>query len=78
MEVKSEGPLQLITHSQQLIAVTIDQGPYEAQDSTLEALMAWISANDLKASGGIYYHYLNDDQRDPATYLTEIYIPVEK
>ena len=60
------------------IITAIDQGPYEQQDPTLEELMNWIPANGYQLAGGIYYHYLNDDDRPEAELLTEMYIPIEK
>ncbi|MHC5218392.1 GyrI-like domain-containing protein [Enterococcus sp. LJL128] len=61
----------------QTVAVTIDRGPYEAQDPTLEALMSWITEKDFITTGGIYYHYLNDESQPPNEYLTEMYIPLK-
>ena len=61
-----------------IIATTIDRGPYEKQDATLDELMKWISENSFVANGGIYYHYLNDEKQSQNEYLTEMYIPVNK
>lgn len=61
----------------QKVAITIDRGPYEEQDPTLEALMAWISEQGYTMRGGIYYHYLNDEEQSPADYLTEMYCPIQ-
>lgn len=60
------------------IATAIGQGPYEQQDPTMEELMKWISDNGYQPTGGIYYHYLNDDQRPEEELLTEMYLPITK
>ncbi len=60
------------------VAVTIDRGPYEKQDPTLEELMKWIPQHGYKADGGIYYHYLNGEEQPQSEYLTEMFIPVIK
>lgn len=59
------------------VVTTIDRGPYEMQDATLDELMKWIPEHGFVANGGIYYHYLNDEEQPQNEYLTEMYIPVE-
>lgn len=61
----------------QAVVTAIDRGPYEKQDSTLNELMKWIPENGFIANGGIYYHYLNDENQPQNEYLTEMYIPVK-
>lgn len=74
--VLKESEVQCKTIPARKIALTIDQGPYEEQDPTLEALMAWINEQGYSMVGGIYYHYLNDEEQLPKEYLTEMYIPI--
>lgn len=62
----------------QTVAVTIDRGPYEEQDPTMEALMEWLPRHGYAAAGGICYHYLNDEEQPTSEYLTEMFIPVRK
>ncbi|NTL99156.1 GyrI-like domain-containing protein [Enterococcus faecium] len=57
---------------------TIDQGPYIEQDSTLHDLMEWIDENNYQTVGGIYYHYLNDDDRPEKDFLTEMYVQISE
>ncbi|MBU5361673.1 GyrI-like domain-containing protein [Enterococcus raffinosus] len=76
--LKAQNELHTLTHPIRTIAVTIDRGPYEQQDPTLEALMKWIPENGYEALGGIYYHYLNDERQPENEYLTEMYIPIQK
>lgn len=60
------------------VASTIDRGPYEMQAATLDELMKWIPEHGFAANGGIYYHYLNDEEQLQNEYLTEMYIPVKQ
>lgn len=68
--------VQCKTVPSQRIAVTIDRGPYEEQDPTLEALLAWVKKQGYSITGRIHYHYLNDEEQQPTDYLTEMYIPI--
>lgn len=70
--------IKSLTQPIRTIALTIDRGPYEKQDPTLETLMKWISDHGYEAVGGIYYHYLNNEEQSENEYLTEMSIPVEK
>lgn len=70
-------PVQASIIPVRTVATTIDRGPYEKQDPTLEALMQWIPENGYKALDGIYYHYLNDEQQPESEYLTQMFIPVK-
>ncbi|WP_321386953.1 GyrI-like domain-containing protein [uncultured Enterococcus sp.] len=74
----AESEVRCVTIPSRLIAVTIDRGPYEVQDPTMEALLAWINEHGYTADGGIYYRYLNDEEQPPEEYLTEMYVPVAK
>lgn len=58
------------------IATTIDQGPYEEQDPTLMELLHWIEENEYETSGPIGYCYLNDTNRSPTEFLTQMFIPL--
>lgn len=71
-------PMKVMTLPSRTVATTIDRGPYEEQDPTLEALMRWIPENGFVADGGIYYHYLNDEEQPQAEYLTQMLIPVKR
>lgn len=70
-------PVQASMIPVRTVATTIDRGPYEKQDSTLEALLRWIPEHGYEAAGGIYYHYLNDEQQPESEYLTQMFIPVK-
>ncbi len=61
----------------QKVATAIDQGPYEEQDSTLMDIFAWIEENGYEPQGPIYYHYLNDTDRSPEKFLTQMVLPVK-
>lgn len=76
--VKGTGKIMYKKVPSRLTAVTIDRGPYEKQDPTLEALMAWVSEHGLTPAGGICYHYLNDESQPENEFLTEMFIPVER
>ncbi len=76
--VEGNGDITSKTLPSHTIAVTIDRGPYEKQDPTLEELMNWIPEHDFETAGGIYYHYLNGEEQPQSEYLTEMYIPVNK
>lgn len=58
------------------VVTAIDLGPYEQSDPVMEELLNWIPANGYQQAGGIYYHYLNDNERPDTELLTEIYIPI--
>lgn len=58
------------------VATTIDQGPYEHQDPTLVALMAWVQEQALQPQGPIWYQYLNDTDRPEAQLLTLMELPL--
>ncbi|MBP1045944.1 GyrI-like domain-containing protein [Enterococcus sp. BWM-S5] len=73
-----DSAVQCVKVPSRVIALTIDRGPYEEQDPTLEDLLAWIEEQGYTAQGGIYYHYLNDEEQLPKDYLTEMFIPVKK
>ena len=74
--IQPRGNVKLAKLPARTIAMTIDRGPYEQQDPTLEALMKWIPDNGYKAVGGIYYHYLNGEDQPQSEYLTEMFIPI--
>lgn len=75
--IDAMGEVHSVTLPIRTIAVTIDRGPYEKQDPTLEALMKWVPDHGYEAVGGIYYHYLNGEDQPDSESLTEMYIPVE-
>lgn len=76
--IKAGGDIQAATLPARMVAITIDRGPYEKQDPTLEELMKWIPENGYETAGGIYYHYLNSEKQPETEYLTEMYIPIKK
>lgn len=76
--VEVKGDVVAKTLPSQIVAVTIDRGPYEKQDPTLEELMNWVPKHGYEAAGGIYYHYLNGEDQPQSEYLTEMFIPVRK
>ena len=67
-----------VTIPARTVVTAIDLGPYEQSDPVMEELLNWIPANGYHQAGGIYYHYLNDNERPEAELLTEIYIPITK
>lgn len=75
--IDAMGEVHSVTLPIRTIAVTIDRGPYEKQDPTLEELMKWIPEHGYEAVGGIYYHYLNGEDQPENEYLTEMCIPVK-
>ncbi|MBC1583758.1 GyrI-like domain-containing protein [Listeria seeligeri] len=76
--IDSQGDIQSVSLPARIVAVTIDRGPYEEQDPTLESMMKWIPEHGFAAAGGIFYHYLNDENQKPSEYLTEMFMPVVK
>ncbi|MGG5317885.1 GyrI-like domain-containing protein [Enterococcus sp. AZ072] len=62
--------------SARTIVAAIDLGPYEQSDPVVEELMSWIPAHGYQPAGGIYYYYLNDNDRPESELLTEMYIPI--
>jgi effector-binding domain-containing protein len=63
------------------MASTIHQGSYEGFDQAYTAIMSWIESNGYRMAGPMRETYLRGpgpDQPDPATYVTEIQVPVEK
>ncbi|MDT2598724.1 GyrI-like domain-containing protein [Enterococcus hulanensis] len=74
--LEGKGEVQTQTNPIRKIALTIDRGPYEKQDPTLEELMNWLPAHGYEPAGGIYYHYLNGEDQPEDEYLTEMYMPV--
>jgi len=63
------------------MACTIHTGSYEGFPQAYNALMAWIEANGYQICGGMREFYLRGPgpvPTDPATYVTEIQVPVEK
>ncbi len=75
-QIEAKGDVMAQTVPVRTIAATLDRGPYEQQDPTLEELMKWIPEQGYEPEGGIYYHYLNGEEQSPSEYLTEMYIPV--
>lgn len=67
-----------VTIPARTVVTAIDLGSYEQSDPVMEELLNWIPANGYQQAGGIYYHYLNDNERPEAELLTEIYIPITK
>lgn len=59
------------------IVSTIDLGPYEEQDPTLEDLFSWIKENGYEPKGPICYCYLNDTERPPAQFLTQMSLAIK-
>lgn len=78
LPVEPEGDVTEHILPSRIVATTIDRGPYEKQDATLDELIKWIPENGFAADGGIFYHYLNDEEQPENEYLTEMYIPVNK
>jgi len=63
------------------MASTIHQGSYEGFAQAYTALMGWIEGNGYRIAGPMRETYLRGpgpDRPDPATYVTEIQVPVEK
>jgi effector-binding domain-containing protein len=63
------------------MASTVHQGSYEGFPQAYAALMSWIESNGYRMAGPMRETYLRGpgpDQPDPATYVTEIQVPVEK
>ena len=63
------------------MASTVHQGSYEGFPQAYAALMGWIEGNGYHIAGPMRETYLRGpgpDQPDPATYVTEIQVPVEK
>lgn len=58
------------------VVTAIDLGPYEEQDPTLMDVLAWAEQHKLVQQGPIRYCYLNDTERPPAEYLTQMALPV--
>ena len=71
-------PIAAIELPSRTVAATIDRGPYEKQDPTLETLMKWIPEHGFVPDGSIYYHYLNGEEQLQTEYLTQMFIPVKK
>jgi len=61
----------------QKVVSSIDLGPYEKQDATLEELFAWIQSNGYETQGKIYYKYLNDTERPESELLTKMILPIK-
>jgi DNA-binding transcriptional MerR regulator len=62
-------------------ACTIHQGSYDGFDQAYAALMQWIDGNGYRIAGPTREFYLRGPGPvpvDPATFVTEIQIPVEK
>lgn len=59
------------------VVTTIDLGPYEEQDPTLEDIFNWIKTNGHEPLGPIYYCYLNDTDRPTSEYLTQMSLPIK-
>lgn len=76
IEAKGDVTVQILLGC--IAAVTIDRGPYEKQDPTLEELMKWIPEHGYEPDGGIYYYYLNGEDQPENEYLTEMRIPVKR
>ncbi|MBO0452652.1 GyrI-like domain-containing protein [Candidatus Enterococcus murrayae] len=76
--IEAKDEIRSLTHPIRTVALTIDRGPYEKQDPTLEELMQWVPDHDYQAIGGIYYHYLNGEEQSENDYLTEMYLPIKK
>jgi effector-binding domain-containing protein len=68
-----EGKDEIIakTIPSQKIISTIDLGPYEKQDKTLEEIFTWIQENGCEMQGETYYQYLNDTERPASKFLTK-------
>jgi len=63
------------------MACTIHQGSYEGFPEAYTALMSWVENNGYRIAGPIREFYLRGPgptPTDPATYVTEIQLPVEK
>lgn len=59
------------------VVSAIDLGPYEEQDPTLEDIFRWIKENGYEPQGAIQYCYLNDTERPPAEFLTQMSLPIK-
>jgi effector-binding domain-containing protein len=59
-------------------AVALHVGPYQELSRTYDALMDWISGRGEQPSGAMWEHYLSDPdaEPDPATWRTEIFVPL--
>lgn len=81
-ELPSVGGTQMTLHviPAQTVASTIHHGSYETIAETYNALSQWVSAQGYDYVGPIREIYLTSpgDTPNPADYLTEVQIPVEK
>jgi len=62
------------------LACTVHQGPYEELRHAYSALLGWIEANGYRIAGPDREVYLVGPERgrDPARYVTELQVPVER
>ncbi|MDF9824300.1 effector-binding domain-containing protein [Breznakia sp. PF5-3] len=75
-EIEESGNIKVNRISATKIITAIDQGPYEKQDPTLEALFSFLNDMQMVMKGPIYYYYLNGIEQKPEAYLTEMMIPI--
>lgn len=57
---------------------TLDQGPYEQQDSTLFDMLQWISDNKITTTGPITYVYLNNPKGNETNNITKMSIAIQQ
>lgn len=61
------------------MATTIHKGSYDTIGDGYTALMQWVEANGYRMADAVREVYLQyDPESDPATWVTEIQVPVEK
>lgn len=79
-EIRPDGEIGVRLLAGGPVAQTLHVGPYEELARTYDGLTAWIRDNGHEVSGPVCERYLTGiaDGVDPATYRTEIEMPIEE
>jgi effector-binding domain-containing protein len=72
-------PMHMRLEPAETVATTLHVGPYEELESAYHDLTAWIAEHGYREVGPVREHYLDGpgEDRDPATYRTEVEMPIE-
>jgi len=77
-ECTGDGEVTVVIQGAMTVAYENHQGPYEGLQEVYQKLISWIHERGYKISGYPREFYLVGPPLEPAAYITEIQIPVEK
>ncbi len=77
-ECAGDGEITVVVQGTAQVACELHSGPPEGLPEVYHRLVSWIKENGYRVTGAPREFYLEGPPGDPAAFLTEIQIPVER